>query len=123
MVLAIWLCLIAVRGGFWRAAERDDETIVWNGPWPTVTAIIPARDEAENVGETIRSLLKQDYAGTFNVVLIDDQSRDATARVARDTAAALGATERLTVLSGRALPAGWTGKLWAQQQGVDYLDG
>jgi squalene synthase HpnC len=123
MVLAIWFYLIAVRGGFWRAAERDDETIVWNRPWPTVTAIIPARDEAASVGETIRSLLKQDYPGTFNVVLIDDQSRDATARVARDAAAALRVSERLTVLSGRALPAGWTGKLWAQQQGVDYLDG
>jgi hopene-associated glycosyltransferase HpnB len=39
--------------------------------------------------------------------------------VARDAAAALGASDRLTVLSGRPLPAGWTGKLWAQSQGVE----
>ena len=84
-----------------------------------MTAVIPARDEAECVGETVASLLRQDYPGAVHVVLVDDQSRDGTAQVARDAAAALGAADRLTVLSGRALPAGWTGKLWAQQQGVD----
>ena len=53
------------------------------------------------------------------MIVVDDQSRDGTAQVARDAAAALGAADRLTVLSGRPLPAGWTGKLWAQQQGVE----
>jgi hopene-associated glycosyltransferase HpnB len=42
--------------------------------------------------------------------------------VARDAAAALGAAERLTVISGRSLPAGWTGKLWAQNQGVEAAE-
>jgi hopene-associated glycosyltransferase HpnB len=122
MVLAIWLYLIAARGGFWRAADRDDAPLPAGPPaggWPAVTAIIPARDEAECVGETVASLLRQDYAGPFAVVLVDDQSRDGTAQVARDAAVALGAADRLTVLPGRALPAGWTGKLWAQQQGVE----
>jgi len=119
MVLAIWLYLIAARGGFWRAAERDGEGPPGSGPWPVVTAIIPARDEAQCVGETISSLLRQDYPGPFHVILVDDQSRDATAQVAREAAAAFNADERLTVLAGRALPAGWTGKLWAQQQGVE----
>ncbi len=85
-----------------------------------MSAVIPARDEAESVGETIASLLRQNYPGTFNVILVDDQSRDGTADVAREAAAALGAAERLTVISGRPLPAGWTGKLWAQQQGVEF---
>jgi len=53
------------------------------------------------------------------VIVVDDQSRDATAQVARDAAAALGAAQRLTVLPGRPLPPGWTGKLWAQHQGVE----
>ena len=123
MVLAIWLYLVAARGGFWRAAERDDEGPLSPGPasdrWPAVTAIIPARDEAEGVGATIASLLRQDYPGAFKVILVDDQSRDATARLAREAAAALGAADRLSVVSGRALPAGWTGKLWAQHQGVE----
>ena len=83
-----------------------------------MTAIIPARDEAACVGETVTSLLRQDYPGEFTVIVVDDQSRDATAQVAQDAAAALGAGDRLTVLPGRPLPPGWTGKLWAQQQGV-----
>jgi len=53
---------------------------------------------------------------------VDDQSRDATAQVAREAAAALSAGDRLTVLSGRALPPGWTGKLWAQQQGIEFAE-
>jgi hopene-associated glycosyltransferase HpnB len=122
MVLAIWLYLIAARGGFWRAAERDGEGPPGSGPWPAVAAIIPARDEAECVGETVGSLLRQDYPGSFHVILVDDQSRDATAAVAHQAAAALNAGERLTVLAGLALPAGWTGKLWAQQQGVEQAE-
>jgi hopene-associated glycosyltransferase HpnB len=121
MVLAIWLYLLLGRGGFWLGRERND-AIGGQGPWPAITAVIPARDEAECVGETVVSLLRQDYAGEFHVVLVDDQSRDGTAEVARAAAAALGAIDRLTVLSGRALPAGWTGKLWAQSQGVEAAE-
>ena len=110
MVLAIWLYLIAARGGFWRAADRDDAPLpaaaAPAAAWPAVTAVIPARDEAECVGETVASLLRQDYPGAFTVVLVDDQSRDGTAQVARDAAVALGAADRLTVLPGRPLPAG-----------------
>ena len=42
MVLAIWLYLLAARGGFWLAAQRDDDGPAWEGPWPTIAAIIPA---------------------------------------------------------------------------------
>ncbi len=124
IVLATWLYLIAARGGFWRAAERDDAGALPAATppmrqWPPVTAVVPARDEAETVGDTVGSLLRQDYGGPFNVILVDDQSRDATARVARDAAATLGAGDRLTVITGRPPPAGWTGKLWAQNQGVE----
>jgi len=124
MVLAIWLYLIAARGGFWRATERDDESPSWAGTsvgsWPAVAAVIPARDEAECVGETVAALLRQDYPGALNVILVDDQSRDATADVARGAAILIGASDRLTILPGRPLPSGWTGKLWAQQQGVEF---
>jgi hopene-associated glycosyltransferase HpnB len=125
MVLAIWLYLIAARGGFWRAADRDDESPLGGigpGGWPSVTAVIPARDEADCVGQTVASLLRQNYPGEFNVILVDDQSRDGTGDVARDAAAAQGASARLTVLAGTALPAGWTGKVWAQRQGVEACE-
>ena len=120
MVLAIWLCLLVARGGFWRAIERDDEAAppATPEPWPEVAVIIPARDEAACVGDTVASLLAQDYAGGTRVIVVDDNSRDATAQVAREAAAKLGNADRLVVLTGRALPAGWTGKLWAQQQGL-----
>jgi hopene-associated glycosyltransferase HpnB len=127
MVLAIWLYLIAARGGFWQAAERDDrpgpgEISSWNGAWPAIAAIIPARDEAACIGETVSSLLRQPYAGELNVIVVDDQSRDGTAQAARDAAASLGLADRLKVVTGRPLPAGWTGKLWAQQQGVALVE-
>jgi hopene-associated glycosyltransferase HpnB len=127
MVLAIWLYLIAARGGFWLAAERDDrstpgEILSWNGAWPAIAAIIPARDEAACIGETVSSLLRQPYAGEFNVIVVDDQSRDGTAQAARDAAQNLGQADRLKVVSGKPLPGGWTGKLWAQQQGVTSVE-
>ena len=113
--LAVWIYLVAGRGGFWLAWERDE-----TGPipvtWPAVVAIIPARDEAESVGETISSLLAQDYRGAFSIVLVDDQSSDGTADAARQAAAA--SADKLTVVSGETLPGGWTGKVWAMQQGV-----
>ena len=120
IVLAIWLYLIAARGGFWRLAERDDAPVSPPGAWPAVTTVIPARDEAECVGQTATSLLRQNYPGTLTVIVVDDQSRDGTADVARGAATLIGAGERLTVLPGRPLPAGWTGKLWAQQQGLEF---
>jgi hopene-associated glycosyltransferase HpnB len=119
-VLAIWLYLIAARGGFWRATrDAVPPQQIAAMHWPAVSAIIPARDEAETVGETIASLLRADYPGPLNVILVDDQSRDTTASVARGTAAAIGGGDRLSVVAGRPLPAGWTGKLWAQSQGVE----
>jgi hopene-associated glycosyltransferase HpnB len=121
MALAIWLYLIAFRGGFWRAADRDDAALAAGVDiqWPAVTVVIPARDEADSIGQTVTSLLRQDYPGAFHVVVVDDQSRDGTADLARGAAVLLGGSDRLTVVSGEPLAPGWTGKLWAQHQGVD----
>ena len=121
MVLAIWLYLIAARGGFWRSAAADDGSPSYAGPWPAVAAVIPARDEAQCVGQTVTSLLRQNYPGEFTVLVVDDGSRDGTADIARGAAVLIGASDRLTILPGRSLAPGWTGKLWAQQQGVEFL--
>jgi hopene-associated glycosyltransferase HpnB len=119
LTLAIWLYLLLARGGFWLARERDDR----NEPsdptaWPSVTAVVPARDEADVIGRSIGSLLAQDYPGDFKVILVDDQSSDGTAEAALQTARGLGAPDRLEVITGAPLPSGWTGKLWALSQGV-----
>lgn len=120
VTLAIWIYLIAARGRFWLALERDDrDEPAPPKTWPRVTAVIPARDEAETIGQTVTSLLRQDYRGEFRVVLVDDNSSDRTADIARKAAADLGASARLTVVRGQPLARGWTGKLFAMKQGVD----
>jgi hopene-associated glycosyltransferase HpnB len=119
----IWVYLLTARGGFWRSAQRDDAraaTPAQASSWPRVVAIVPARDEAEIIGESIASLLQQDYRGDFAVIVVDDHSSDGTAAVARRAAIAAGASGRVTVLSAPPLPGGWTGKLWAQHHGVKH---
>jgi len=114
--LAVWLYLIFARGAFWRCSQRDD----WPSPqvpaWPPVAAVVPARNEADCIGQTIASLLAQDYPGPWTVILVDDDSSDGTAEIAHRGA---DGNERLKVVRSRGLPAGWTGKLWAIKQGID----
>jgi hopene-associated glycosyltransferase HpnB len=115
LALGIWIYLLLARGGFWRARERDDRgEAPAPARWPSVTAVVPARNEADVIARSIGSLLAQDYPGAFRVILVDDDSTDGTADVAR----ALSGDDRLTILSGAPLAAGWTGKLWAQSQGL-----
>jgi hopene-associated glycosyltransferase HpnB len=90
--------------------------------WPAVVAVIPARDEADVVAESLASLLRQDYAGAFTIVLVDDQSRDGTADAARACAARHGAADRLTIVPGRTLAAGWSGKVFAMKQGIEHVE-
>lgn len=117
--LAAWLYLTARRGGFWRASVRvEQDPAPRPVSWPAVVAVVPARDEAEVIGASLASLLDQDYPGAFDAILVDDQSRDGTAALARQ---AVAAADRLTVISGRYSPPGWGGKVWAMQQGLDCV--
>lgn len=118
LCLAIWAYLIGARGGFWLASVRDDGRLPAPSVWPAVTAVIPARDEADCIGTSVRSLLEQDYPGPFNIVVVDDDSSDGTGDVAREAGRAAPGGRSLTVVSGHSPPAGWTGKLWAVHQGV-----
>lgn len=116
---AIWLYLLLGRGGFWLAHERDCEELPSPQAWPKVAIVVPARDEAEGIGASLASLLRQDYPGEWCIVLVDDGSSDGTAAVAERAAAGQGCEPRLTIIPGRPLPAGWTGKVWAQNQGIE----
>ena len=120
--VALWAYLTVARGQFWRAHERDDASDQPPAAWPRVVAVVPARDEAESIAASIRSLLAQDYPGEFSIVLVDDQSRDDTSAVARATAQALGCEQKLDIVTGSPLPSGWTGKVWAQHQGITRAD-
>src|SRR5665213_1230566 len=116
--LLIWLYLLLARGGFWRLSTPLAPAAPEHDLAAKVVVIIPARDEAAVVGDTIRSLLQQNYGGAIQVILVDDASADGTAHVASEAAASIGASARLTILSGAPLAPGWTGKLWAMSQGV-----
>ncbi|MFF9125566.1 glycosyltransferase [Streptomyces sp. NPDC014889] len=116
--LAAWLWLLLCQGFFWRTDVRlppradpppDD--------WPSVCVVVPARDEAAVLPESLPSLLTQDYPGRAEVFLIDDGSRDGTGELARELARRHGGLP-LTVASPGEPPAGWTGKLWAVRHGI-----
>lgn len=122
--LAAWIYLIAGRGQFWRTPKFDDlAPAPSRDNWPTIAVVVPARDEAAGVARCVTSILSQLYPGRLSMILVDDQSQDGTAELAAHAAAVLGASARFTVLSGRPLPSGWTGKLWAVKQGLTQVDG
>jgi hopene-associated glycosyltransferase HpnB len=118
--LASWIYLVFARGWFWRLRAFDDDQaeFVSLKQWPRVVAVVPARNEAEVVARTATSLIQQDYPGEFAIVIVDDHSEDGTAELARRTATACGALERFAIHSAGPLPAEWTGKLWALNEGV-----
>jgi hopene-associated glycosyltransferase HpnB len=110
---AIWVWLLACRGQFWRSGP------VLGNAAPTgrskIAIVIPARDEAEHIGTTIASLLAQTYPGPLSLILVDDNSTDGTAALALSAA---NGDPRLTIVTGEPLPPGWSGKLWAVNQGL-----
>jgi hopene-associated glycosyltransferase HpnB len=109
LALLVWLYLYFLHGQFWASAPelRPAAPVAF----PDVDIVIPARDEAETIGPVIASLVNQNYAGNFRVILVDDNSTDGTAEKA-------GTHPRLTILTGQPKPVGWSGKLWALSQGI-----
>ncbi len=118
-----WAHLITLHGRFWTTGVRLPAAAAPDR-WPSVAVIVPARNEAEILTQTLPALLRQRYPGTARVVLADDDSTDATGAVAAATAARPGPGERaagllpLTVVRPDPRPPGWTGKLWALQRGL-----
>jgi hopene-associated glycosyltransferase HpnB len=125
--LAIWLYLFAARGNFWNLHPLDDDDTTYPAlsNWPAVTAIIPARNEAETIAQTIASLTQQNYLGKFSIVVIDDHSEDATAKLAQEFAQVSrtnpNSNIEITILSAPPLQPGWTGKLSALNAGVESV--
>jgi hopene-associated glycosyltransferase HpnB len=128
--MAAWAYLLFGRGWFWLGRERDDSVPSANDAalgiasksWPAVVAIIPARDEADVIADSVGSLLRQDYRGPFSMVVVDDQSVDGTAAAASAAATVAGAADRLRIVAGTGVAPGWTGKLWAMRQGLSAVE-
>ncbi|WP_318719218.1 glycosyltransferase [Roseofilum sp. SBFL] len=113
----IWVILLCFWGNFWWANQQleasvnaEDEPQV---SYPKVGAIVPARNESEVISRSVRSLVDQDYPSPYSILVIDDQSTD-------DTRIQAQSFDGVTVISSESLPSGWTGKLWAMEQGVKY---
>ncbi|WP_405445782.1 glycosyltransferase [Streptomyces achromogenes] len=114
--LAAWAWLLLGQGFFWRTdvrlpPRREPEA------WPSVCVVVPARDEAAVLPDSLPSLLAQDYPGRAEVFLVDDGSTDGTGELARGLSRRHGGLP-LTVDSPGEPPAGWTGKLWAVRYGI-----
>ena len=119
--LIAWVYLVFLHEGFWRGEQR----LRFQPPpaqWPARTAIIPARDEEATIAPVIAAHMKSAYPGNFHVILVDDQSSDATAKLAQDAAIKAKSESQsahdFTIVSGTALPMGWSGKIWAMAQGI-----
>lgn len=111
-----WAYLIVARGRFWTNPIRDEAAFNPPAQRPSVAVIVPARNEAEHIATSIGSLVRQDYPGRLDIIVIDDDSSDGTGQIAE--AAGEGAARPVSVIVSRGLPAGWTGKLWALKQGI-----
>ncbi|MFN5989540.1 MAG: glycosyltransferase [Dolichospermum sp.] len=118
--LITWLFLLLFWGQFWRVNHQlETNKSVIEKPLPKVCVIVPARNEANVIPISLRSLLLQDYTGNFTIFLVDDQSSDGTANFAQGVAYAVDKTDKLQIVSSESLPKDWTGKLWAMAQGVE----
>lgn len=115
--LVAWAYLLLFHSHFWRI-RRVLPSACDEPAEGKIVAVIPARNEAESIAASISSLLQQRGAKLVRIFLVDDGSTDGTAERARESAERAGAADRLTVIRGEALPPGWTGKVWAMQQGI-----
>lgn len=88
-------------------------------PIPSLSVIVPARNENASLPLTLPSWLDQDYSES-EIILIDDESTEGTAECAHSIASRLKRT--ILIIKGT-LPPGWTGKLWVLQQGTNVSNG
>lgn len=118
VVYWLWLAV-----GSWRTVRRVPVLAGSNdaspAQWPTLSVIVPACNEAESIGATLKALLAQDYPG-LEIIAIDDRSTDATG-AAIDAVAA--GDSRLRKVRIEHLPEGWLGKVHALSRGVAQSTG
>lgn len=115
--LILWLVILVLPWRPWSVVETLDAEL--NGSVanlrqlenPSITALIPARNEADVIKVSLFSLA--DQIPSLKIILIDDQSTDETVRLAESLA-----LENLEILRGEPLPDDWSGKLWALEQGL-----
>ncbi len=115
---AIWLSIWLLPWRPWSTGESlDAESFEGKAikDLSDVTVLIPARNEADVIQETLQALNQQGEG--LNVVVVDDQSEDNTAEIAKQSG-----LEKLTIINGKPLESGWSGKLWALNTGFEHIN-
>ena len=112
--LIIWVFLIFFRGNFWLANQMLEADIMQLETWPSISVVIPARNEENYIGATLQSLMAQDYPGKIDITVVNDNSTDNTVEAITRIK-----DERIVISNTSDLPEGWTGKLWALKQGIN----
>ena len=111
----IWIYLLVFHHRFWLANQvLKTSAPLRDGEWPDVVVVIPARNEAETIEAIAKSHLENEYQGKLDLIVVDDQSSDGTGDLVR----ALG-SNRAHVIAGKGLPHGWSGKMWAVNNGLE----
>jgi hopene-associated glycosyltransferase HpnB len=106
----LWAVFALSPLGLWRNREvLDASSATDDAALSEITALIPARNEAQVIEETLRAL--SDQGAGLKIIVIDDGSDDETGEKARKLPA------EIHVIESPPLPAGWSGKLWALEQG------
>ncbi len=113
--LVIWAGILLLPWRPWSTAESIDTAAPEQGDFNDITVLIPARNEAHVIRSTLQGLRNQGQA--LKIILVDDQSDDETVRIAQSVG-----LENLRIIAGQPLPSGWSGKLWALEQGRSYVD-
>ncbi|HEX7324568.1 MAG TPA: glycosyltransferase [Rhodanobacteraceae bacterium] len=109
--LALWACVLLAPWAAWLCREHLEPDAA-PPAHADFAVVVPARNEAAVIATTLRAL--RVAAPDAQVYVIDDQSTDGTPDAVRASG-----TDKVTVITGSAPPAGWTGKLWALQQGLE----
>ncbi|MBL1142885.1 MAG: glycosyltransferase [Proteobacteria bacterium] len=115
--LLIWLAILLLPWRPWSTRESLDSSpsAAQNHDLSDITVLIPARNEALNIVDTLTALNHQ--GNNLNVILVDDQSTDNTAELAKSVN-----LKNLTIIQGTELDEGWSGKLWALEQGRQHVN-
>lgn len=109
-VALAWLALALLPWQPWRNREVLEAGPAGSSDLSDVTVLIPARNEAAVIAETLEALAAQGKG--LQVLVVDDASEDGTGDIARQ------APLTVRVIRSQALPEGWSGKLWALEQGA-----
>jgi len=121
IVATVWAASTALTVRFLRGSRLVDRAAAAQDPrlWPTVSVVVPARDEEKGLEGALRSLANLDYPA-LEVIAVDDRSTDGTGAIIDRMAAA---DSRVRALHVTELPEGWLGKCHAMQEGARRTGG